>query len=145
MEDIEKRLAAIEARIAISELRSKYCWYTARGLQQDVVALFTDDGVFQNARADAAKPVVVTGTQALRDYFSRMKPARRIPLVTNEVTVIEGDAAEGTCAMYGVGEEGFCGHYVDTFAKVDGQWRFRARRFYPYWPTFHPDPDRRHP
>ena len=44
--DIEKRLAAVEARFALSELRSKYCWYTVRGLRDQVVALFTDDGTY---------------------------------------------------------------------------------------------------
>lgn len=98
--DIEKRLTELEARIAISELRSKYCWYTVRGLKQELVDLFTEDGVFQNSRRYAeANSVSVEGKTALNGYFSRIKPARRIPLVTNEVVTVHGDQAEGTCAM----------------------------------------------
>jgi hypothetical protein len=145
MTDIERRLAAIEARIAISELRAKYCWYTTRGLRDEVVGLFTEDGIFQNSRNAAGTPLIVEGRAALREYFSRMTPARRVPLVMNEVTHVTGDLAQGTCAMQSVGEDGFCGHYVDEFRKVDGTWLFAARRFYPYWPTFLPAPDRRDP
>jgi hypothetical protein len=143
--NIEKRLETIEARIAISELRSKYCWYTVRGMKHDLVELFTQDGVFQNARNAEEHPVAVKGRQALEDYFSRIKPARRVPLVTNEVLTINGDCAEGTCAMLGVGDDSFCGHYIDTFRKEDGSWLFSARQFFPYWPQYKPDAERQHP
>lgn len=145
MSDIEKRVADLEARFAISELRSKYCWYTVRGLKDEVIKLFTEDGVFENSRNDSGTPVAVVGRAALQQYFARMQPARRVPLVMNEVTTINGDEAEGTSAMLGVGEDGFAGHYIDTFRKVDGQWRFKVRRFFPYWPMYKPDGERRHP
>lgn len=145
MSDIEQRLSVIESRFAISELRSKYCWYTVRGLQDEVLGLFTDDGVFENSRHAEAAPVTVRGHKALADYFSRMKPARRVPLVMNEVTRIHGDEAEGTCAMLSVGEDGFAGHYIDQFTRVDGTWRFSIRRFFPYWPVYKPDVDHIHP
>mgnify|MGYP006213080245 CR=1 FL=1 len=35
----------------------------------------------------------------------------------NEVTRIQGDVAEGTCAMLSMGEDGFAGHYIDQFRK----------------------------
>lgn len=143
--DIEERLAVLEARVAISELRSKYCWYTVRGLKHELVELFTDDGVFQNSRNAEEDPVVVEGKESLQEYFSRIKPARRIPLVTNEVVTVDGDHAEGTCAMLGVGDESFCGHYIDSFRKLDGRWLFSARRFFPYWPIYKPDAGRLHP
>ncbi len=143
--NIEERLAQLETRIAISELRSKYCWYTVRGMKQELVELFAEDGVFENSRNDEDAPVVVTGRKALDEYFSRVKPARRVPLVMNEVTTVNGDEAEGTCAMLGVGEDGFCGHYIDTFRKVDGRWLFSVRRFFPYWPMYKPAPDRPFP
>jgi hypothetical protein len=142
--DIETRLSTLEARIAISELRSKYCWYTVRGERHDVVALFTDDGVFENARNEAA-PVRVAGRAALLEFFARMQPARRVPLVTNEVIVVEGDRAEGTCAMVSFGDDSFCGHYIDQFRREQGQWRFSSRRFFPYWPVYRPAAERPHP
>ncbi|MDM0021794.1 nuclear transport factor 2 family protein [Variovorax saccharolyticus] len=145
MATIEERLCALEDRFAISELRSRYCWYTVRALRHEVVELFTEDGVFENARSSEDTPAIVTGRAALQDYFSRMRPARRIPLVTNEVTHIHGDQVEGTCAMTSIGEDPFCGHYIDSFRKVEGRWLFSARRFFPYWPVFKPDKDRQHP
>jgi hypothetical protein len=141
MSDIETRLAVIEARFAISELRSKYCWYTTRGMRDEVVALFTEDGVFDNARNNS----VTTGRTALREYFKVMQPARRIPLAMMEVVTVEGDVADGTCVMQSIGENEFCGHYIDSFRKVDGAWLFAARRFYPYWPVYAPSADRRDP
>lgn len=83
MTTIEERLGLLEARNAISELRSTYCWYTARGMRDELVGLFTDDGLFENARSEGADPVRVHGRAQLLDYFARMKPARRIPLVMN--------------------------------------------------------------
>jgi hypothetical protein len=116
-----------------------------RGLRDEVIKLFTEDGVFQTTRSAGSNAPVVKGTAALNEYFSRAKPARRVPLVMNEVIHVDGDQAEGTCAMQSVGEEAFCGHYVDRFRKVNGQWLFAARHFYPYWPTYMPDAERRHP
>jgi hypothetical protein len=87
-------------------------------------------------------PVVVRGRQALRAYFDRMKPARRVPLVTNEVTQVSGDHAQGTCAMVSFGDDSFCGHYVDHFRKVDGRWLFARRQFFPYWPVYKPSAER---
>ena len=141
MSDIETRLAVIEARFAISELRSKYCWYTTRGMRDEVVALFTEDGVFDNARNNT----VVRGHAALTEYLAPMKPARRVPLVMNEVVRVNGDTAEGTCAMQSISDDAFCGHYIDEFRKVDGVWLFSVRRFFTYWPVYQPAADRRDP
>lgn len=143
--DIEKRLAELEARVAISELRAKYCWYTVRGLRDDVVNLFTEDGVFENSRNEQGDIISVVGRNALQEYFSRMKPARRIPVVSNEVTHLDGDRAEGTAVMQSLGEERFCGHYIDQYRKLNGQWLFSKRQFFPYWPLFKPNAERRHP
>jgi ketosteroid isomerase-like protein len=142
---LERRLDALETRVAVSELRSKYGWYTVRGQRDAVVDLFTDDGVFENSRNASDGPVVVRGKAALREYFARMKPARRVPLVTNEVTQVDGDIAAGTCAMVSFGDDSFCGHYVDHFRKVDGHWLFSRRQFFPYWPIYRPSSERAHP
>jgi hypothetical protein len=143
--DIERRLDAIEARFAISELRSKYCWYTTRGMVDDVVRLFTEDGVFENWRKPGGQPAIVRGSEALRDYLSVMKPARRMPMVMNEVTHVEGNRAEGTCVMHSLGEDSFCGHYIDECKKIGGYWAFSVRRFFPYWPQYIPSADRHDP
>lgn len=143
MTEIESRLAAIETRIALSELRAGYCWHTARGDRDAVVALFTDDGVFENFRGAGEDPVTITGRAALHAHLAPMRPGRRIPMVTNEVTRIIGpETAEGTCVMQALGEDPFCGHYIDDFRRVGGAWLFSRRRFFPYWPIFRPDAER---
>jgi SnoaL-like domain len=145
MTAIEERLAALEARNSISELRAAYCWHTTRAARDALVGLFTSDGVFENTRNAAAPPVRIEGRPALIAFFARMTPARRVPLVMNEVIRVGGDRAEGTCAMMALGEDQFCGHYIDEFRKADGRWLFSRRRFFPYWPDYRPDPERTEP
>ena len=142
MSDLTKRLDDIEARIAISELRSAYCWYTTRGERDLVVELFTDDCIFENHRAEGEYPARVTGKAALREYLGKMAPGRRIPVVMNEILSVSGDRASGTCVMQSFGGDPFCGHYIDEFARVSGSWKFSVRRFFPYWPVFKPDKTR---
>jgi predicted metallopeptidase len=143
MTDIERRVEALETRAAVSELRSKYCWYTTRGDRRSVADLFTTDAIFQNYRSATDDPVTIVGREALHAHFERMRPARRIPMVMNEVThITDAGVAEGTCVMHALGEDGFCGHYIDDFRKMAGTWLFARRRFFPYWPVFRPDADR---
>lgn len=142
---LDERISALEARNAISELRSRYCWYTVRGLRDEVATLFTEDARFENSRNAAGQTIIVTGRAALQDFFSRMQPARRIPMVMNEVIAIKGDTAQGTCAMMSIGEDSFCGHYRDDFRKIGSRWLFSRRQFFPYWPQYRPDVDGIHP
>jgi hypothetical protein len=143
MKTLERRIADLEARFAVSELRSTYCWYTTRGEVQAVVELFAEDAVFENSRGTSKAPVIVRGRDAIARHLSSMRPGRRIPLMVNEVTrILDIDRAEGTCVMTNVGEDPFCGHYVDEFVKVEEIWRFSARRFFPYSPQFSPSADR---
>lgn len=145
MDDLAERITRLEDRNAISELRSKYCWYTTRGERDAVIDLFTDDCLFVNHRGHGERPAEVRGREALRAHLSRMTPGRRIPMVMNEVVEITGTTASGTCVMNALGEDPFCGHYVDGFEKVDGVWKFSVRRFFPYAPIFRPDVERRDP
>lgn len=146
MKTLEQRIADLEARNEISELRSAYCWHTTRGEADAVRSLFVEEGIFQNIRGGTdGQPLVICGQAAMTEYFSRMRPARRIPVVMNEVTRVEGDKAEGTCVMVNHTDAPFCGHYIDDFAKVGGKWRFAVRRFYTYWPVYEPAPDRKAP
>lgn len=145
MDDLATRIRQLEDRVALSELRSKYCWYTVRGLKDEVRALFTEDGVFENHRGNAGAPAIAAGQAALAAYFQRMAPARRIPVVFNEVFQIDGDHATGTCVMQSVGDSPFCGHYVDQFERGPEGWKFARRSFYPYWPDYAPSAERHAP
>ena len=145
MRSIEERLSDIEVRNAISELRAAYCWHTVRAARLPLVELFTEDAIFENTRNASAAPVRIVGREALLAFFTRMTPARRVPLVMNEVIRVQGDRAEGTCAMMSLGEDSFCGHYIDDFRKVGDRWLFAHRRFFPYWPDYRPSPDRSDP
>lgn len=141
MDPVLARLERLESRIAISELRSRYCWYTTRGEREHVVGLFTPDCIFENHRSPESAPVSVRGQKALSTHLSHMRPGRRIPIVTNEITLIDGDNAKGTCVMQSMGDDPFCGHYIDHLRRINGVWLFASRIFFPYWPIFRPSAD----
>lgn len=145
MNTLENRIRALEDRVALSELRSKYAWFTTRGDRDAVLALFTADGVFENHRAPGGEPALARGQAEMAHYFRHMAPGRRVPMVMNEVFQIGTDTAEGTCVMTAPGDDGFCGHYIDSFRREGEHWLFSHRRFFPYWPVFAPSAERTAP
>ncbi|MFF2852845.1 nuclear transport factor 2 family protein [Streptomyces sp. NPDC058001] len=100
------------------------------GLTDDVVALYTPDGVLQVPGIDP-----VAGHDALRDAFKGWAPARpQLHLVTNTVITswTEDEAtAVSDVAFLQRGESGWgvqvVGRYDDTLRRHDTAWRFQRR------------------
>ncbi len=123
------RLAAIEDRLAIRELRNRYCFYIDSE-QWDIAAhMFVEDGEFEGIE-------VARGRDEIRDWFSRSVPetfAKAWHMCTNATTFLDGDKATGTtafnfyCIDDGVAKFAL-GHYEDTLEKRDGEWFFRKRK-----------------
>lgn len=136
--DIISRLDAIEARFQISELRSQYAWYAARGNAENIANLFTEDGVFEMYESEGRIKTLV-GRSTIEAHFKGMRKGMRVPMITNEIVRINGDAARGTSAILmpisPSSDRAYGGHYIDDFVKVDGIWLFKRRNFYYYWPT----------
>ncbi|MEU6140610.1 nuclear transport factor 2 family protein [Streptomyces sp. NPDC047081] len=100
------------------------------GRTDDVVALYTPDGVLELPGADP-----VQGHDALREAFKGWAPTQpQLHMVTN-TTVDSAGPDEATAAsdvaFFQRGEAGWAplvvGHYVDTFRQVDGAWLIQRR------------------
>jgi hypothetical protein len=125
---LEQRVTAVEDRLAISQLRSLYCYYVDQRRWDDLAALFTEDCEFKG-RLDLVK-----GRDALVEYFTRAVQAMEASWhrTLNETLVLDGDTASGSAyfdapaVVNGVAMLS-AGRYDDEFAKQDGSWRFKRR------------------
>lgn len=139
---IEQRLDILESREYIKELRAKYAWHAARGEVHGIVSLFTEDGVFEVLAGK--ERVRSQGREAIAGFLiaNGMKPAHVVPLIHNDIIVIEGDQAHGTCAMENPGTtdapRGFTGYYLEKMRRENGRWLFTERRYFFYTPVFEP-------
>jgi hypothetical protein len=142
--DIEQRIAGLEAREQIKELRSTYAWHAARGQREQIAALFTSQGVFEiPAQGERRR---LQGRESILAYLqTSMWPDMIFPIIHNHVIDVRGDVAVGTCVMEAftksrVAEhfpDGFLGYYHDRLARqADGRWLFTERRWFTYWPQF---------
>lgn len=145
-ETLEQAVDRLESDLAIKELRSKYCWYAARGLAEPVVELFVDDCRFENTDFEG-KPVVTLGKAALLKNLQAIgKPGLVTPLIVNHIVDIDGDTATGTCTMDSAasplpGAPPLVVFYYDTFRRIDGRWYFASRDLRYYRPRYEVKPD----
>jgi len=143
-QDIEQRIARLEAREQVKELRSTYAWHAARGARDCIAALFTPDGAFET-KAQGER-VRLEGRDAIHAYLEKsMWPDMVFPIIHNHVIDIDGDNAVGTCVMEAFTKgriaepfpDGFLGYYHDRAVRQpDGRWLFAERRWFTYWPEF---------
>jgi hypothetical protein len=136
---LEQRLEILEAREAIKELRARYGWCAARGNYDGVAELFWPDGVFE--LLFGAERLRLEGREAIRTLLAKvMKPSTIFPLIHNDTITVDGDEANGTCAMETRSspnsESGFIGYYHDRARRHEGTWLFAERRWFQYTPKF---------
>jgi hypothetical protein len=128
MPSLEERIRAIEDRDAIRELTNRYCQLAVAGKAEEIVALFTRDGIMQSGDIqERGHP------RLLELYRASFKDLRPIPFVQNHVVTLDGDRATGYCSLeLRTVENGeaftAAGHYDDDFAREDGVWKFAHRR-----------------
>jgi len=137
--DLEDRLAGIEARDEIRELPARYAWHSPRCELEEMVALFTEDCIFQSGSGE--KQTYIEGRPALLAYFSKVLTQKgvRAPMITNmTVELLDSRTARSVCLMANPlvpsGSPPFVGYYLDDYAKVQDRWLFSARRFRFYSP-----------
>lgn len=135
----DARLAALEARAAISDLVHVYAQHVRLGQGSECGKLFTDDAVFEVRQAAAlGAPSFTTrskamGREAIAAYVAKSAaPGVQVcPLISNLLVEVNGAEAVSTCVMRTIllgGGEGVLGEYRDTFRK-DAEWRFTSRTF----------------
>ena len=136
---LEQRIADIEAREAVKELRARYGWNATRADYAGVAGCFAPDGVFEFGTPTARHRVV--GRQAIWDALARLvTPVAVMPMLHNHTVTIKGDEAYGTCSMesrvapnY---DGGFVGYYHDSLRRFAEGWLFTERRWFLYSPEF---------
>ncbi|MCP3729988.1 nuclear transport factor 2 family protein [Sphingomonas sp. MG17] len=125
-ETLEARIAHIEDRIAISELRARYSFLVDQSMAEEAADLFTGDGEFHGP----VKSYV--GRAEHVEHYSRQALSGMWHFGANEIIEIDGDRATGQayCHMPCVfeGESYVCAcRYDDVFAREQGVWKFAKR------------------
>jgi len=129
------RAAALRALAVIAA----YAQRVAHGAA--ISDLFTDDGVFEN-RTRGVVTSRAEGRAQLDHWFGDDRPAdaeHPLPMIHNYLFEIDGDEARGLNSNeLRIVENGksiiASGDYRDKYRRVDGRWRFVARRInFSHW------------
>lgn len=133
---LEARITRIEAHTAIADLVHGYARAVRREEYDGIAALFVPSGTFEvrSGHPDRAEYTVRQrfGTPGALVAFlaeGRGRP-HPVPLIHNLMIEIDGDTASANAMMVatitGTDKE-VTGEYHDSFARVNGEWRFSAR------------------
>ena len=126
--------AELIAREALRELVAAYAQLADGGRFDDVVALFTTDGVIE---IDDRPPI--RGHDGIRAFLggtgTDLRAKTSVALIRHHTSnlrleVTSASEARGSCYFFVVTERGpdHWGRYRDTYRCVDGRWRFAHRR-----------------
>lgn len=128
-------LETIEARIALSEAKARYCRFLDTKDWEGFANLMTDD-IALDLSGTSNHLGVVTGRDAvLKQIRSSIETAHTAHQVHNPEIILNGDEAQVIWAMQDRvvwGQEkpslvGY-GHYHERWVKRDGQWKLAAQR-----------------
>jgi len=118
----------ISDRVAICEVKARYCRFLDMKQWDAWTDLFTEDFVLDTSEAGGPPPVTGRGA-AIKMVRQSIETARTAHQVHMPEIVITGDAAEVIWAMQdrvvfenGNGLVGY-GHYTETYVKRSGQWK----------------------
>ena len=130
IEEIERRLRAIEDVEAIKKLKARYCVYCDEGYNAGGIAgLFTEDGVWDGGLFGCYE-----GRDAIRSFFQEASQMISFALhyVTNSIVEVDGDQAQGTWYLFQTctfveGNQAVwgAGRYTEEYVRVGGEWKFK--------------------
>lgn len=129
MEGATPSPTALTDREAIRDLANRYAHHIWRKEVAEVVGLFAVDGVLETAAMPPFR-----GRESLLGAFERMLDEDEFnPFVHNHVIDLDGDVATGTCyidlrAVMRGEQLTAWGFYEDRYVRVDGAWKFAARK-----------------
>ena len=98
--------------------------------EERMAALFLPDGSVDFSSLGRG---VIQGHAALKSFYRETWPLRVRPFFTNHVIQVDGDRASGICSLEnratrnGISLIG-AGRLHDTYARIDGEWKFATRR-----------------
>ena len=130
MEDIERRLLALEAMEEIKSLKARYCVYCDDDYDADnIAALFAEDAIWEGGDFGRYE-----GRAEIREFFVNapvMLPFA-IHMVMNPIIEVNGDTATGIWYLFQActfGESGRAvwgsARYDEEYARLDGAWKFK--------------------
>ena len=128
-ENIEALVRELSDLEAIRELAHRYAHCVWRKDVAAAVDLFTEDG-----EMDTGDRPVIKGRKALLESYRQMfGEADLHPFIHDHLISIKGDRATGTCHLdlrATIGGESMigAGYYDDRYVRVEGEWKFRARK-----------------
>ena len=130
LEDIDRRLRAIEDIEELKKLKARYCSYCDDNYDADSLAsLFTEDAIWDGGIRGMAE-----GRDEIRNFF--MRASQRLPfavhMVMNPIIEVDGDRAKGTwylfqACTYAEGDQAVWGsaRYDEEYVRLEGEWKFR--------------------
>jgi hypothetical protein len=128
---LEQRIRRLEDRAEIIELTARYCRHVTEANKEAIVALYTNDGVFDRSNAEGK---VSRGHTELLATYGNSGPNAFLPVIHNHVIELDGDEATGTCVVESpvrAGKPtGFVSRYEDKYRRVNGRWRFAERKVF---------------
>ena len=130
MEEIERRLLALEAVEEIKRLKARYCAYCDDDYDADGIAnLFAEDAIWEGGTFGR-----YNGRDEIRQFFVNA-PAMlpfTVHMVMNPIIEVNGDTATGIwylfqACTFAEGERAVWGsaRYDEEYARVDGAWKFK--------------------
>lgn len=127
---LEAMVQELWDREKIKELTHAYGLAIEAKDETMMAGLFTEEGA---ADFSSMGWGVIKGRAALMEFYRGTWPLDVKPYFSNHVITIEGDRAHGTCALDNrASRDGKsyigAGRLHDAYEKVDGDWKFAARR-----------------
>ncbi|MFT3965615.1 MAG: nuclear transport factor 2 family protein [Sphingobium sp.] len=120
-------------RIAISEVKARYCRFLDTKQWDAWGALFTEDFVLDTSAAGGPAPIIGRDA-AVATVRRSIETARTAHQVHTPEIAIDGDTADAIWAMQdrvvfdnGHGLVGY-GHYTERYVKQGGQWRIASSK-----------------
>lgn len=136
METIERRLAAIETRLALEDLNAAFCYHLDHNELTPLVDLFCDDAIYSHGTRRSA------GRKAIAELFAArqatgVRTARHLQCGLR-LTIIDGDHAEGrsVCLTFAAdaappivpAAPHLVADFIDTYRRcTDSRWRLASR------------------
>ena len=137
---LERRIAELEDRAAITDLLHRTAELVRAGRMSDGIGLFTPDAVWELHHLDPARPGDSTlqrrfeGAEAILGGFAEnAEDGTQVwPMIHNLRIELDGDEARSTSVIFvAVWPHGrqLVGEYRDRFRRSEAGWRFAARTY----------------
>lgn len=124
---LEQRIAMLEDRAAIAELRARFCILADERRWAELAELFTEDGVFDVRGPVTGRAAILASVRGLEEVWDAWWH-----FTDTQTLEITGDSARGVAyfdapfVAEGVSFTSM-GRYDDEFARVDGGWLIARR------------------